>query len=85
MPRYAEPLRLIDCGAFTGVAIQKFLTAGYAIDSAIAFEPDPASFATLAARNFPISRRLNLPLGTWSSTIQLRFASDSLDGQPSRC
>ena len=77
LPRYAEPLRLVDCGAFTGVAIQKFLTAGYAIDSAIAFEPDPASFATLAARTFPIPRRLNLPLGTWSSTTQLRFASES--------
>ncbi len=77
LPRYAEPLRLIDCGAFTGVAIQKFLTAGYAIDSAIAFEPDPASFATLAERNFSIPRRLNLPLGTWSSTTQLRFSSDS--------
>ncbi len=77
LPRYPGPLRLIDCGAFTGVAIQKFLGAGYAIESAIAFEPDPASFATLAARNFPIARRLNLPLGTWSSTTQLRFASDS--------
>ena len=77
LPRYAGPLRLVDCGAFTGVAIQKFITAGYTIDSAIAFEPDPASFATLAARTFPIPRRLNLPLGTWSSTTQLRFASDS--------
>ena len=77
LPRYPGPLRLIDCGAFTGVAIQKFLTAGYTIDSAIAFEPDPASFATLAARNFPIARRLNLPLGTWSTTTQLRFASDA--------
>jgi len=77
LPRHVEPLRLIDCGAFTGVAIQKFLTAGYAIDSAIAFEPDPASFATLAARKFAIGRRVNLPLGTWSSTTQLRFSSDA--------
>lgn len=77
LPAYPGPLRLIDCGAFTGVAIQKFLTAGYAIDSAIAFEPDPASFATLTERGFPIARRLNLPLGTWSSTTQLRFSSNS--------
>ncbi|MEO8141354.1 MAG: hypothetical protein ABI617_01705, partial [Sphingomicrobium sp.] len=27
LPRYPEPLRLIDCGAFTGVAIHKFVTA----------------------------------------------------------
>ena len=77
LPRFAEPLRMIDCGAFTGVAIHKFLKAGYAIDSFVAFEPDPASFATLAARNFPVSRGLCLPLGTWSTTRQLKFASDS--------
>lgn len=77
LPRFAEPLRLVDCGAFTGVAIHKFLKAGYAIDSFIAFEPDPASFAKLAARAFPVRRGLCLPLGTWSSTTQLKFAGDS--------
>lgn len=77
LPRYAEPLRLVDCGAFTGVAIHKFLKAGYAIDSILAFEPDPASFATLSARNFPVRKVLCLPLGTWSATRQLKFASDS--------
>ena len=77
LPRFAEPLRLIDCGAFTGVAIHKFLTAGYAIDSVIAFEPDLANFAILANRDFPIAKALCLPLGTWSSTIQLKFSSGS--------
>jgi FkbM family methyltransferase len=77
LPRFAGPLRLVDCGAFTGVAIHKFLKADYAIDSVVAFEPDPASFATLSARNFPIGRSLCLPLGTWSSTTQLKFSSDS--------
>lgn len=77
LPRFAGPLRLIDCGAFTGVAIHKFLTAGYALDSVVAFEPDPASFAILASRDFPIGRSLCLPLGTWSATTQLKFASGS--------
>lgn len=77
LPRFAGPLRMIDCGAFTGVAIQKFLKAGYAIDSFVAFEPDPANFAILAARNFPVRRGLCLPLGTWSATRQLSFASGS--------
>ena len=76
LPRLAEPLRVVDCGAFTGVAIHKFLTAGYAIDSFVAFEPDPDNFAILASRTFAIERRLCLPLGTWSSTTQLRFSSD---------
>jgi|GEM_PF-2724075 len=77
LPRFAGPLRLIDCGAFTGVAIHKFLKAGYAIDSFVAFEPDPANFAILAGRNFPVRRGLCLPLGTWSETTQLKFSSGS--------
>lgn len=80
LPRYAGPLRVVDCGAFTGVASHKFLSAGYALDTVVAFEPDPTSFATLASRHFPANRTLNLPLGTWSSTRQLRFASDGSMG-----
>lgn len=77
LPRFAEPLRLIDCGAFTGVAVHKFLTAGYSIESLVAFEPDLANFAILASRNFPIASALCLPLGTWSTTTQLKFSSGS--------
>ena len=77
LPRFAEPLRLIDCGAFTGVAVHKFLTAGYSIESLVAFEPDLANFAILAGRNFPIASALCLPLGTWSTTTQLKFSSGS--------
>ena len=77
LPRFAGPLRMIDCGAFTGVAIHKLLKAGYVIDSFVAFEPDAANFATLAARNFPVRRGLCLPLGTWSATTQLKFSSGS--------
>lgn len=80
LPRFAGRLKLVDCGAFTGVAIHKFLKSGYEVDSFAAFEPDPANFATLASRDFPIRRRLCLPLGTWSSTVQLRFSSDSSMG-----
>lgn len=77
LPRYAGPLKLIDCGAFTGVAIHKFLKAGYAVESFVAFEPDPNNFQALAGRNFPVGKGVCLPLGTWSSTTQLRFSSDS--------
>ena len=80
LPRYAGPLRVIDCGAFTGVAIHKLISADYAIDTFVAFEPDMASFKTLASRNFPARRGLCLPLGTWSETTQLRFASDGSMG-----
>lgn len=78
--RYAEPLHVVDCGAFTGVAIHKLIGAGYALGTVVAFEPDPVSFATLASRNFPAERTLCLPLGTWSETKQLRFSSDGSMG-----
>jgi FkbM family methyltransferase len=77
LPRLIEPLRIIDCGAFTGVAIHKFLKAEYAIDSFVAFEPDPENFKLLASRDFTVRRGLCLPLGTWSTTRQLRFTSDA--------
>jgi FkbM family methyltransferase len=80
LPRFAGPLRLVDCGAFTGVAIHKFLKADYEIESFVAFEPDPANFARLSARNFPVGRGLCLPLGTWSETRQLHFASEGTMG-----
>lgn len=80
LPRYAGPLRLIDCGAFTGVAIHKFLKADYEIDAFFAFEPDEANFGKLASRTLPVRRGLCLPLGTWSTTTQLRFTSDGSMG-----
>ena len=80
LPRYAGPLRVVDCGAFTGVAIHKLIGAGYALDTVVAFEPDMTSFRTLASRNFPANKTLCLPLGTWSETTQLRFASDGSMG-----
>lgn len=80
LPRFKGPLKLVDCGAFTGVAIHKYLKAGYEVGSFFAFEPDPESFGTLASRNFPVGRGICMPLGTWSSTKQLSFSSDGSMG-----
>jgi len=77
LPRFKGPLQIIDCGAFTGVAIHKFLKRGYEIDSFIAFEPDPNNFGTLVSRDFPIKRQISLPLGTWSTTRKMSFEVDS--------
>ncbi len=73
LPRYKQPLRLVDCGSYTGVAIEKFLAAGYAIESLVAFEPDIGNYRTLARRDFGATMALCLPLGIWSTTTQLRF------------
>jgi FkbM family methyltransferase len=73
LPKYKGPLRLIDCGACTGMAIEKLLAAGYAIDSFVAFEPDLDNYEKLSAKDFHPARATCLPLGVWSSNTQLRF------------
>lgn len=80
LPRYSAPLRLIDCGAYTGVAIEKFLRAGYAIERVAAFEPDLTNFEKLVTKAWPIEQCTLLPLGTWSSHSQLRFSSNGSMG-----
>ena len=76
LPRYKDPLRLIDCGAHTGTAIEAFEKAEYRIESVAAFEPDLENFKRLTAKTFNIDQLLLLPLGTWSSNSQLRFSGN---------
>ena len=45
-----RPLRLVDGGAYDGDTLEAFRLAGREPDRAACFEPDPESFALLAAR-----------------------------------
>jgi len=76
LPRYQEPLQIIDCGAYNGTAIDRFLAADYKINSIVAFEPDARNFEKLRARDFKNIKTILLPLGVWSSNTQLRFSQD---------
>lgn len=80
LPRYADPLRVVDCGAYTGVALHKLRKAGYDIEAFAAFEPDLANFSLLASRDYGAREAICLPLATWSSHQQMRFAADSSMG-----
>ena len=75
LPRYREPVRLIDCGAYDGAAIRKFREAGYHLGGLIAFEPDPTNYAALVAGLGPVDSAILLPMAVWSSNTQLRFSS----------
>lgn len=75
LPRYKSPLNLIDCGAYTGVAINKFERAGYKINKLMAFEPDIDNFRKLVLNGIGFDEGIFLPLGTWSSDVQLAFSS----------
>jgi FkbM family methyltransferase len=48
LPRWPEPLRFVDCGAFTGDTLAALESAGYRLDAVAAFEPDLANFNALA-------------------------------------
>jgi FkbM family methyltransferase len=76
LPRYKDPLRLVDCGAHTGTAIEAFEKAKYRIESFVAFEPDLENFKNLSAKSFNVDQPTLLPLGTWSSNSRLRFSSN---------
>jgi FkbM family methyltransferase len=76
VPRYPQAVRLIDCGASNGSTVVRLSKAGYRLDAIMAFEPDPINFQKLLnkARDFNMTP---LPLGLWSSVMQLRFSANS--------
>lgn len=79
-----KPNRFIDCGAFDGDTLLSVRERFGVLESIRAFEPDPENFRKLAVLNTwartlrrPFSKDTVLsPCGVWSSTVQLRFASD---------
>jgi len=49
LPRWGEPMRLLDVGAFDGDTVRSLRSAGYLLESVVALEPDPDNFASLEA------------------------------------
>ena len=84
MPRWHEPMRFVDCGAFDGDTIEQLVRRdGFEFEAIVAFEPDVANFSKLASRVKSIHcPTANFPCGVGSSTILARFQSG--DGMASR-
>src|SRR5262249_24497090 len=59
---WANPLRLIDCGAFTGDTIELLLARGYDVEEILAFEPDPENYEHLV-KKFTDRVRIFIPCG----------------------
>jgi FkbM family methyltransferase len=74
---WKNPLRLIDCGAYTGDTLNSFLNAGYHFEAVAAFEPDEENFRKLSSyvsqnqESFP--QVTLFPCGVYSVTTQLIF------------
>jgi FkbM family methyltransferase len=72
LPRWREPMRLIDCGAYDGDTIAAMLAAGYRLDAVAAFEPDPANYARLVSRCADLDAVL-LPCGVAATAGRVHF------------
>jgi len=72
LPRWLEPMRLIDCGAYDGDAMRAMLDNGYVIERVAAFEPDPNNYTKLVKRLRDFDA-ICMPCGVSASTSQVRF------------
>ena len=71
--RTETPLRMIDCGAFTGDTILQAQSTGYSIEVVHAFEPDMTNYAKLCSSMKNINQVVCWPCGTSSKTESIRF------------
>jgi len=87
LPRWRDPMRFIDCGAFNGDTVEALARAGYRFDAIAAFEPDPVNYVALAARIGRHGAASCFPCGVSGATRMVRFATgegmashESVDG-----
>jgi FkbM family methyltransferase len=77
VPRWKDPLRMVDGGAFTGDTLRSLLGHGYKFGAIHAFEPDLANFRKLrdSVPSLPPGAEISLwPCGISSSTSRLKFS-----------
>ncbi len=76
LPKFKNPLNIVDCGACKGEAIKKFIKYKFSLRNIYAFEPDISNYKKLVqvTQNY---NSINFPLGVWSSNSQFRFNSNN--------
>ncbi|MEW6087957.1 MAG: FkbM family methyltransferase [bacterium] len=80
VPGRSKPCHFIDCGAFSGDTLVSARERFGILGSVRAFEPDQKNFRQLVQLNNDIrfsEDTVIIPCGVWSSTVQLRFASEN--------
>jgi FkbM family methyltransferase len=73
LPRWSEPLRIIDAGAFDGDTLRSLKRQGYAFEQIAAFEPDPENFTRLSRCVEALGGGICLPCGLAQSSRQAHF------------
>lgn len=76
LPRWSDPMRLVDCGAYDGDTLKVFAAAGYTLDGAIALEPDPSNYARLVKSVAGRAALRTIKAGVHSTSGTLTFAAD---------
>jgi FkbM family methyltransferase len=77
VPRWQEPLRVVDGGAYTGDTLETLLKHNYRIEAFNGFEPDLENFRKLrdnVSVLLPTARCSLWPCGVWSKTTRLNFS-----------
>lgn len=86
VPKWTTPLRLIDCGAYTGDTLERFQEAHIPLDTVVAFEPDLKNFSKLVetSKYLQVNNGVYLyPCGTYSKTQLVRFNSNEVSDSSS--
>jgi FkbM family methyltransferase len=77
LPRWQEPIRLVDGGAYTGDTLQRLLSHDYQFAAIYAFEPDEENFKKLRMTTSALTPEVQIslwPCGVGSSTCKMRFS-----------
>ena len=69
VPHTQGPMRLIDCGAFTGDTLASISELGFPVDTVHAFEPDLANVASLAGFARQFSRQNGAEVSVWPCAV----------------
>ena len=85
IPSWKNPLRFLHGGAFDGDTLRSAAASQYAIEAAIAFEPDPVNCAKLKQYVSSLSNEeIHVsPCGIYSITTCLNFAAGGLPSSKS--
>ena len=80
LPRWSNPLRIIDCGAFDGDTLRMAIKCNYSLGASISFEPDPINFLSLSQNIKNIPGAEAWPCGVSKSMETLRFSAQGGTG-----
>lgn len=80
LPPLPQPLRMINCGAYTGDTIMNILEKGYLFEEIATFEPDLENYRQMVNNLSGLTlNTINFPAGVYSSTKLARFEGNAGD------